>query len=141
MERNIKRHIRQNQPLPMWEHYLDLDSTKWPKNFKNCFLTFITQLGFPSGSDDKKKKIACNAGDLGLIPGSGRYHGKGNGYPFQYSFLENYMDREAWWAMSMGSQRFRHDWLTNTSLHETIRNSTRFSIWWHFKILFILIGG
>ena len=50
--------------------------------------------GFPGGSDDKES--ACNAGDLDLIPGSGRLPGEGNGYPLQYSYLENPMDREAW---------------------------------------------
>ena len=44
------------------------------------------------------KKSACNVGDLGYIPGSGRSPGKGNGYPLQYSCLENLMDRGAWWA-------------------------------------------
>ena len=43
-------------------------------------------------------KNLCNAGDLGLIPGSGRSSGEGNGNPLQYSCLENYMDRGAWWA-------------------------------------------
>ena len=42
-----------------------------------------------------KKKSACNAGDLGLIPGSGRSSGEGNGIPLQYSCLENSMDRGA----------------------------------------------
>ena len=51
---------------------------------------------FPSGSDGKES--ACNAGDLGLIPGLGRSAGEGNGYPLQYSFLENSTDRGAWWA-------------------------------------------
>ena len=45
--------------------------------------------GFPVGSHNKES--ACNAGDLGLIPGSGRSPGEGNGYPPQYSFLENSM--------------------------------------------------
>ena len=45
------------------------------------------------------KASACNAGDLGLIPGSGRYPGEGNGNPLQYSCLENSMDRGAWWAI------------------------------------------
>jgi len=43
------------------------------------------------------KESACNTGDLGLIPGSGRSPGEGNGYPFQYSCLENTMDIGAWW--------------------------------------------
>ena len=44
------------------------------------------------------KESACNAGDLGSIPGSERSPGEGNGYPLQYSCLENPMDRGAWWA-------------------------------------------
>ena len=47
--------------------------------------------GFPGGSDGKES--AYNAGDPGLIPGSGRSPGEGNGYPLQYSCLENPMDR------------------------------------------------
>ena len=42
------------------------------------------------------KASAYNAGDLGLIPGSGRSPGEGNGNPLQYSCLENPMDRGAW---------------------------------------------
>ena len=49
------------------------------------------------------KESACNAGDLGLIPGLGRSPGAGKGNPLQYSLLENPMDGEAWWA-STGSQ-------------------------------------
>ena len=49
-------------------------------------------LGFPGGSDGKKKS-ACNAGDLGWISGSGRFLGEGNGNPLQYSYLGNPMDR------------------------------------------------
>ena len=55
---------------------------------------------FPGDSDDKKS--ACNAGDLGLIPGSGRSPGEQNGNPFQYSFLENPMDRGNLWATIHG---------------------------------------
>ena len=46
---------------------------------------------FPGGSDCKES--TCNAGDLGSIPGLGRSPGAGNGNPFQYSCLENPMDR------------------------------------------------
>ena len=45
---------------------------------------------------------ACNAGDLGSIPGLGRSHGEGNGNPLQYSCLENPMDGGAWWAIVHG---------------------------------------
>ena len=51
---------------------------------------------FPGGSDGKAS--AYNVGDLGSIPGSGKSPGKGNGNPFQYSCLENPMDRGAWQA-------------------------------------------
>ena len=54
----------------------------------------IFGLSFPGGSD--REESAHNVGDLGLTPGSGRSHGEGNGYPLQYSFLENSMDRGAW---------------------------------------------
>ena len=43
-----------------------------------------------------------DARDVGLIPGSGRFPGEGNGNPLQYSHLENPMDREAWWATVHG---------------------------------------
>ena len=52
--------------------------------------------GFPGSSDGKES--ACSAGDLGSIPGSGRFPGEGNGNPLQYSCLGNPMDRGAWWA-------------------------------------------
>ena len=44
------------------------------------------------------------AGHLGSIPGSGRSPGEGNGYPHQYSFLENSIDRGAWQATPWGHQ-------------------------------------
>ena len=52
--------------------------------------------GFPGSSDGKES--ACNAEDLGLIPRLGRSPGVGNGYPLQYSCLENPKDRGAWQA-------------------------------------------
>ena len=53
-------------------------------------------VGFPCSSIGKKS--AYNAGDLGLIPGSGRSPGEGNGNPLQYSCLENPMDKGTWQA-------------------------------------------
>ena len=58
------------------------------------------QLGFPGGSDGND--FTWNAGDLGSTPGSGRSTGEGNGNPFQYSCLENSMDRAAWQATDHG---------------------------------------
>ena len=57
-------------------------------------------LGFPGGSE--VKAFACNEGDLGSIPGSGRSPGEENDNPLQYSGLENPMDRGAWWAIVHG---------------------------------------
>ena len=48
------------------------------------------------------KESACNAGDPGLIPGSGRFPGEGNGNPLQYSCLNNFIDRGTWWATVHG---------------------------------------
>ena len=56
--------------------------------------------GFRDGSDVKES--ACNAGDQGSIPGLGRSLGEGYGHPFQYSCLENSMDRGAWWPAVHG---------------------------------------
>ena len=56
--------------------------------------TLYCFLGFPDSSNSKE--FACNAGDAGLIPASGRLPGEENGYPLQYSFLENPMDTGDW---------------------------------------------
>jgi len=61
---------------------------------------FECRLGFPGGSFGKAS--ACNAGDLGLIPGSERSPGERNGNLLQYSCLENSMDGGAWWATVHG---------------------------------------
>ena len=56
-------------------------------------------VGLPQGLSSKE--LACSAeaaGDMGSIPGWGRYPGGGHGSPLQYSCLENPMDRGAWWA-------------------------------------------
>ena len=57
----------------------------------------------PGRSDDKES--ACNAGDSGLIPGSGRFPGEENGYPLQYSCLENPKDRGVWQATVYGVEK------------------------------------
>ena len=56
--------------------------------------------GFPDGSEVKAS--AYNAGDLGLIPGSGRSPGEGNGNPLQFPCQENPMVGGAWWAIVHG---------------------------------------
>ena len=66
----------------------------------------ITFVGLPGGS--VVKNLPANAGDardVGLIPGSGRSPGEGNGNPLQYSCLENSMDRGAWGPTTHGVTR------------------------------------
>ena len=63
---------------------------------------------------------ACNAGDLGLIPGLGVSPGEGQSNPRWYSCMENPMDRGALWATSMGSLRVRHD--VSSASSECLRN-------------------
>ena len=74
-------------------------------------LPTLVFLGFPCGSAGKES--ACSVGDLGLIPGLGRYPGEGKGYPLQYSGLENSIQ-------SMGFQRlsdFQEDRKKKKLLH------------------------
>ena len=77
-----------------------------------CMTLFETHyrysIYFPSGSDGKAS--VYNAGDLGSVPGSGRFPGEGNGNPLQYSCLENPMDGGAWFRLLyMGLQTAGHD--------------------------------
>ena len=60
---------------------------------------------------------ACNAGDLGSIPGLRRSPGEGNGNPLQYSCLENPMDGRAWWATVHRVAKSRTRLSDFTSLH------------------------
>ena len=55
------------------------------------------------------QRICLSAGDLGSIPGLGRSLREGNGYPLQYSCLENPMNRGAWQATVYGAQIVKHD--------------------------------
>ena len=72
--------------------------------FKNLNILYlyltISRWGFPHSS--LGKEFACSTGDPDSTPGLGRSPGEGNGYPLQYSCLENPMDRESWWAAVHG---------------------------------------
>ena len=71
---------------------------------------------FPGGSDGKE--FACNAGDRGSIPGLGRCPGGGHGNLFQYSCLENSVDRRAWQVTVHGVEKSR------TLLNDSAQHST-----------------
>ena len=80
-------------------------------------------LGFPCGSAGEES--ACNAGDLGSIPGLGRCPGGGNSYPLQYSGLENSMDRGTAGCSSWSRKELdTTERLTHTHhTHESVLNS------------------
>ena len=71
-------------------------------NFKWSSLSLIEVPSFRG--DSGSKESACNVGDLGSVLGLGRSPGEGNGNPLQYSCLENFMDREAWWVTKSQAQ-------------------------------------
>ena len=74
--------------------------------FFNLAASYMDLLNcFPGGSEVKAS--ACNVGDLGLIPGSGRSPGEGNDNPLQDSCLENPMDGGVWWATAHGVAKSR----------------------------------
>ena len=90
---------------------LRLGGDMWLKKGGGLYLErYQGKWGFPGGSDDKKS--ACNAGDVGLIPGLGISPGEGNGNPLLYSCLENPMDRGAWRAIVHWVAKSR-TWLSN----------------------------
>ena len=95
-------------------------------------------LGFPGGSEVKAS--ACNAGDLGSIPGSGRSPGEGNGNPLQYSCLENPMGGGAWWATVHGvaKSRTRLSDFTFTSLNWVFAYSSEKKFFFVFFFLLLL---
>ena len=87
---------------------------------------------FPDGSDNKKS--ACNAGDPGLIPGLGRSPGEGNGYPLQYSCLENSMDGGGWRATVHGVANSRTQLNDqHTQAKEEEKSLLSFIIWGHLS--------
>ena len=65
-----------------------------------------------SSNSSVGKESACNAGDLGSIPGLGGSPGEGNGNPLQYSCLKNHMDRGTWQATVHGVTKVGHDLAT-----------------------------
>ena len=79
----------------------------------------------PGGSDCKE--YAYDAGDVGSIPGSGSSPGEGNDHLLQYSYLQNYMDREAWQStvhtIHVVTKRRTH-WATNIHTHTVTTTTT-----------------
>ena len=83
--------------------------------------------GFPGGSAIKNPP--ANAGDSGSIPALRRSPGEGNGNPLQYSFLENSMDRGAWWATIPGITKSRNLRLNNNNVSRLNENTFKDYAW------------
>ena len=86
------------------------------------FLSVAPRFKRASLAAQKVKEFSCNSSDPGLIPGLGRFPGEGNGNPFQYSCLENPMDREAWRVIVHGVTK------SPTQLGD-------YPQWWRFRSL------
>ena len=84
------------------QHVYDKEHIKISIKIETHIECLLAVLGFPCGSAGKES--ACNAGNLGSVPGLGRSRGEGKGYPLQYSGLG-----VPWTGESMGSQRVGHD--------------------------------
>ena len=103
----IKQRLKFYRSCLSYQGHIVLDN-RWSSDWhrihlslpKLCKLLWIFTNISPCSSDSKES--ACNVGDLGLIPGSGRSPGEGNDNPFECSCLENPMDRGAWWATVHG---------------------------------------
>ena len=89
------------------------DNAKECSNYLKIVLISLASRDFPHSSVSKES--ACNARDLGSVPGFGRSSGEGNGNPLRYSCLENPMDRGAWQATVHEVARVRHDLVTKPS--------------------------
>ena len=94
------------------------------------YLLITNLIVFPDGSEGKES--ARKAGDPGSIPGLGRSPGEGNGNPFQYSCLENSMDRGDWWATVHGIIKSQ-TWLTHS--HTQCNRREPFKALWNLFVL------
>ena len=93
----------------------------WSQRVRHDWATFTSlhlSLGFPRGSN--RKEFACNARDLGSVPGLERSPGEGHDNPLQYSCLENPMDWGAWWATVHGITK---SWTWLSDQHFQIESS------------------
>ena len=88
--------------------------------------------GFPGGSDGKES--ACNARDLGLTPGLGRFPGEENGYSLQYICVENPLDKGTWWATVHGVTVHVAWWATVQESDRTERLTLSLSLHLHLLL-------
>ena len=92
-----KRDLKIHTPQLLWIFFLFLSVPLYLLTYLViCFILVHLSLVFPYCGGSESKAFACNEGDQGSIPESGRSPGEGNGNPLQYSCLEKPMDRRAW---------------------------------------------
>ena len=110
-------------PSRIWNHnptWNELRLSLLPETKIKIFLIFLYKKKKKKGRIESRicspgsMLSACSAGNPGLIPGSGRSWGEGNGNPLQYSCLENSMDRGARWAIVHGVTR---SWTRLSNFH------------------------
>ena len=103
--------------LTILTYSLDYPSLVYLFVLQSFNLNFIlSDVGFSGGAVDH---LPANLENVDSFSGLGRSSGVGNGNPLQYSWLENSMDRGAWWTTVHGFQRSRHNWkgMHDTSTH------------------------
>ena len=113
--------LSQHQGLFQWVGFSHQVAKALELQLKLQSFQFKVEMGFRSGSDGKES--ACNAGDLGSIPGLGRSPREGNDNPLHFSCLENSMDTGTWQPQFMGWQRVKQDWAcTHTHIYPYNQN-------------------
>ena len=121
----LQPHGPQHERLPVPQHLLKLNFCVNISQIIKCNCIWQSYLYiWVSQETLLAKNPPTKAGDVryeGLIPGLGRSPGEGNGYPLQYSCLENPMHRGAWWAAVYGVT-VRHDW----AQHSTSKSNQTF---------------
>ena len=123
----------------MWQWYKHKQIDQWKRSEKNRAIYkqhYAKDGGFPGGTDSKES--ASDVGDWGSTSGSGSSPGEGNGCPFQYSCLENSMDKGTWRAIAHGQNQ------SNTAEQLTLplfmpkmtvqNKGIRLFIWWYKDI-------
>ena len=100
--------------------------------------TFLMSYLFSYHGDSDGKESACSVGDLGSIPGPGRFPGEGNSDSLQYSCLKKSMDRRAWRGYSpRGIKESDTTEATNTFTFHYFLIFSKFSIMWKFGNFYI----
>ena len=107
--------------------YICWNQKKWMPN--GVWRDLVRVWGFPGSSDSEE--ATCNAGNLGLIPWSGRLPREGTDNPLQYSCLENPMGRGAWQAIALGISESDMTEQVNTSVSKSMRNASIFPLHSH----------